>query len=258
MEGFDVRGEDGEVGKVSDFYFDAPEWIIRYAIVHTGDWLTGRLVLISPNSFKKPEWQEKTFPVSLTRKEIENNPTIDEELPVSRQKERSMIEYYSWPFYWGAATQRPVTAPGGPAAAPMRQIPVYEDQLREDQKEEGRDRDEGNDPHLRSLNEVEGYDIKATDGEIGHVEDLIVDTDNWAIRYLVVDTRDWIPGSKKVLIAPEWINWIGYANQNIAVDLDKDTIEKAPSYDPDAPIDRKYETKLYDYYKRPKYWEIDQ
>jgi hypothetical protein len=47
------------------------------------------------------------------------------------------------------------------------------------------------DPHLRSTDSVSGHSIQATDGEIGHVEDFIIDDETWAIRYLVVATRNW-------------------------------------------------------------------
>jgi len=51
---------------------------------------------------------------------------------------------------------------------------------------------------------ITGYHIHATDGEIGHVEDFMVDDEIWAIRFLVVATRNWLPG-KKVILSPRWI-----------------------------------------------------
>ena len=65
----------------------------------------------------------------------------------------------------------------------------------------GKERD---DPHLRSSRAVTGYHIQATDGDLGHVEDFIVDDHSWTIRYMVLDTTNWWPG-KKVLVAPDWI-----------------------------------------------------
>ena len=64
----------------------------------------------------------------------------------------------------------------------------------------GRDRSEG-DPHLRSVASVNGYHVHATDGDLGHVENLLADDVKWDIRYLVIATRDWWPG-KHVRLAP--------------------------------------------------------
>ena len=108
-------------------------------------------------------------------------------------------------------------------------------------------------PHLRSANEVQGYCIGAKDGEIGHVEDFIVDDTSWKIRYLVVDTQNWLPG-KKVLISHKWVSSINWNNQTVAVDMTRATIEKSPEYDPNQPINREYEVRMYDFYGKPHDW----
>ena len=53
------------------------------------------------------------------------------------------------------------------------------------------------DVHLRSSAVVIGDDIQASDGSIGPVQDLSSDDESWAIRTLVVDTRNGRPGGKK-------------------------------------------------------------
>ena len=62
----------------------------------------------------------------------------------------------------------------------------------------------GGDLHLQTATAVLGHAIQAEDGEIGHVKDVLVDDKAWAIRYLVVDARDWWSG-KTVLVSPEWL-----------------------------------------------------
>jgi hypothetical protein len=95
------------------------------------------------------------------------------------------------------------------------------------------------DCHLRSVNEVTGYEIEATDGSIGHVEDFIVE-DNWAVRYMVVDTKNWWPG-KKVLVSPDWIKNVSFNEQSVKVDLTKESIKNGPEYNPDdAPLSRSF------------------
>jgi hypothetical protein len=107
--------------------------------------------------------------------------------------------------------------------------------------------------HLHSMREVIGYHIQASDGQIGHVEDFIIDTDTWNVRYVVVDTRNWLPG-KKVLVAPDWIQEVNWIDAQVYVELSRDRIKDSPEFDAAEPVNRDYEHKLYDYYGRPTYW----
>jgi PRC-barrel domain len=100
---------------------------------------------------------------------------------------------------------------------------------------------------------VLAYYIQAHDGQIGHVEDFIVDTEAWAIRYIAVDTGNWWPG-KKVLVAATWIEYVDWAESLVHVDLSRDQVKGSPEFDTTAPVNRAYESRLYDYYGRPVYW----
>jgi len=238
IEGYRIAATDAELGKIKDYYFDDSEWIVRYLVVDTGGWLSGRRVLISPLSTTEPDWIARRIPTILTKQQVENSPVITEEKPVSRQEEESLARYYRWDFYWA-------TGPGftGAQAPP----PVPYTPLSSESREQ-------NDPHLRSVKEVIGYHIEARDGEIGHVHDFIAETGNWRIRYLVLDTRNWLPG-RKVIIPPTWIQNITWAKKQVRVNLSREQIQGSPEFDPAAPVNREYEARLYDYYGRPKYWE---
>jgi len=247
-----------EAGRVDDFFFDDQAWGIRYLVVDTGGWLPGRKVLIAPAALSKLNWADGvSFPVNLTADEIKDSPDIDTDKPVSRQQEISLIDYYQWPAYW--STTAPMAlggvglSPGaylGPAnVAPGIQTLDHNQRL----AEETQAREREGDPHLQSANKVISYYIGATDGDLGHVEDFVVDDEGWYIRYLVIDTRNWLPG-KKVLIDPRWIAAVSWAESKVFVDLPQEVIKNSPEYDPNAPLGRAYESQLYDYYNRPTYW----
>ncbi len=106
------------------------------------------------------------------------------------------------------------------------------------------------DSHLRSTREVTGYHIHATDGEIGHVEDFIVDDETWAVRYVVVGTRNWLPG-KKVILSPRWIKRVEWADSSLYFDLTRESVKNSPEFDPSKADNRDYEAYLYDHYGRP-------
>ena len=242
LKGYAIGATDGDIGKLDDFYFDDESWTIRYLVAETGNWLLNRKVLISPFALGKVDLSRERLNVALTKKQVEESPSIDTDKPVSRQHEVSYLDYYGYPYYWGGPyLWGPMTLPQLSGAAQRRN---------EEAREE---REEANDLHLRSANKVTGYYIEATDGDIGHVEDFIIDGETWQIRYMVVDTKNWWPG-KKVLVAPQWIDRVSWSDSKVYVDLSRETIKNGPEYHPDA-LNRKYEETLYTYYKRPKYWD---
>jgi len=237
--GYQILALNGDIGKVHDFFFDDGFWAIRYIVVDTGAWLPGRKVLLVPSALDKPEWEARALPVRLTKEQVKNSPEMDVDKPVYRQIEIALHEHFKWRPYW---------IPSPPGAVPP--IPLES----EVEQEEGKLQVDSDDPHLRSVKEVMGYHIQAGDGEIGHVEEFIADDMTWFIRYMVVDTRNWLPG-RKVLIHPGWIEQVGWGDSKVHVDLSREIIKNSPEYDPTAPVNRKYEERLYDFYGRPKYWK---
>jgi uncharacterized protein YrrD len=245
--GYAVRASDGEVGTVADLLFDDHSWTVRWAVVDTGGWITGRQVLLPPSALARPDPAQRAFLADLTRERIENSPGAETEQPVSRQMETDLYGHYGWPPYWGEGYMPPpigMTATGTtPEILPPGDRAV---QLERDARPKG-------DPHLRSIGEVSGYHIRAQDDSIGHVEDFLIDGDSWTVRYLVIDTRNWWPG-KQVLVAPQWIRDISWTDRQVAVDLTTDEIKASPEYDPSRTVDRAYEERLYGSYRRPPYW----
>ncbi len=238
LNGYQLSALDGEIGYVKEFYFDDRSWAVRYLVADTGGWLVGQQVLISPYALDPASKVEKIIPVDLTRKEIENSPSLDADKPVSRQYEMQYYPYYGWPAYWGG----PFT--WGSAVYPRRARDGWSNNTR---------CTENDDPHLRSTKDVTGRTIQAQDGELGHVADFVVDDEAWSIRYLIVDTRNWWPG-RKVLISTQWIERISWEESKVFINLTRESIKQGPEYTEEALITRDYETKLHRHYNRPGYW----
>jgi len=243
LTGYRLAAPDGDVGHIKDFYFDDQSWTVRYLIADTGNWLPQRKVLISPFAVTGIESRpHKAVAVKLTKKQIEDSPPIDAHKPVSRQYEEKFSQYYGWPYYW------PGPLLWGPIPYPALYLPEAPPALPPQEKQS-----ESDDPHLRSVSEVTGYEIQALNDHFGHVEDFVLDEQAWAIRYLVIDTRKWWQG-KKALLSPEWISWVSWPEAKVYVDLDRDTVQRAPEYKPAAEITREYEAKLFEHYNREPYW----
>jgi uncharacterized protein YrrD len=238
LTGYKLNSLDGEIGKVTEFYFDDKYWAIRYLVADTGNWLTGRQVLISPHALIAVNKEEQYISIDLTKKQIENSPSLNSDKPVSQQFELSYYGYYGWPTYWNGPFM------WGPYPTIIRNPEII--------KESITDKKTWN-PHLRSTHNVSGYHIQAQDGEIGHVEDFIIDDETWAIRYLVIDTHNWWPG-KKVLISPKWIERISWGESKVFVNLPREIIKLSPEYTEESLITRDYEAELHRHYNRKVYW----
>jgi uncharacterized protein YrrD len=246
LKGFAIRARDGEVGTLEEFYFDDETWAVRYLVVNTGIWLSGRLVLVSPLALRQAAWESRRLDFALTKKQIEDSPPIDTDKPVSRQHEALYLGYYSYPYYWGGPNL------WGLASYPAG-LTVEREAVTEAEAAQAAAGKESADSHLRSTDEVTGYHIEAEDGEIGHVKDFIVDDETWAIRYLEVDTRNWWPG-KRVLVSPQWISRVSWPDSKVYVDLKREAIQNGPEWIDSVPVTREYEHRLYDYYRRSPYW----
>jgi len=88
LKGYKLNSLDGEIGKVKEFYFDDQHWAIRYLVADTGNWLTGRQVLISPYALVAFVKEEQHITIDLTKKQIEDGPSLNSDKPVSRQSSR--------------------------------------------------------------------------------------------------------------------------------------------------------------------------
>ena len=236
--GYSLHSLDGEIGRVKEFYFDDRHWTIRYLVAETGNWLSGRKVLISPYALTGINRSVKQLTVNLTKKQIENSPSLETHKPVSLQFEEEYYGYYGWPAYWS-----------GPYV--WGNMPYIE---RDQNKWRPSNRAAQSwDRHLRSSHEVTGYSLQALDGEIGHIEDFVVDDDNWTFRYLIVGTRNWWPG-KKVLVSPQWIERVSWEESKAFINLSRETIQKSPEYSAEALLTREYEVGLHSHYQRKGYW----
>jgi hypothetical protein len=232
---FTIRGTDGDVGEVHDFYFDGQTWQIRYLVVETGSWLFGRRVLISPVALQPPLWDEEVLPVNLTQAQIENSPPVTLDQPVSEQELESLHTYYGWPWPWiGSPLVHPTPGYVPPPIPPAAEV-------------EGVGEEVEGDPHLRSTREVIGYHIQARDDEVGHLEDFFAG-EEWTVQYMLVDTRNWLPG-RKVLLAPSWVEEISWPEGQVYVDLKRKTIEESPEYDPSQPLTAEYARLLEEHYR---------
>ena len=192
--GVSILAKNGNIGHVRDVLFDGRSWVFRYFVIETGNWFSRRRVLLSPTIFLQPNWENGALPVDLTIEQVRQSPDVDNDLPVCRQQEALMAQYYGWPAYW--TTETPL--------------------LKETHEPEG-------DPNLRSANEILAYKVKSSDGDLGSMDDLVVEDANWFIRFLVLSAGNWFEG-QKLLVATRWVGSISWANKEVFAPHSRDSI----------------------------------
>jgi len=215
LYGEKIGALDGEIGHVKDFYFDDQSWIVRYLVVETFTWLTGRMVLLAPNAFVNFDEDGVSRGVNLTRQQIADSPALATHKPVSRQFQEEYYLYYGWPDYWngdGLSGLSTIYNPE-PTSKDHSSPPLHRDVPSP----------QSPDAHLRSTQALNNYHIETSEGPIGHVTDFIVDGKIWAITHVVIETGQWLC-SKEIVISPKQIERISYTESKIFVSVTKDDI----------------------------------
>jgi sporulation protein YlmC with PRC-barrel domain len=232
IKGYAIAASDGRIGTVSDFLFDDASWLVRWLVVDTGKWLTGRKVLLPPSVLGHLDPNGPKFSIKLTMKQVKESPDIDTQRPVSRQFEANIYDYYGWSPYWSTGDLVGGFGFGGGA---MTALPTPGSARRAEDILIAQQSDD--DPHLRSIEAVTGYHIHATNGEIGHVEDFLMEDADWSISDLVVDTKNWWPGNK-VLISPRSIQKIDWMDNQVNLNIDRERVKSSRAYNASTTIDR--------------------
>jgi hypothetical protein len=242
INGYAIAASDGRLGTVSDFLFDDASWLVRWLVVDTGKWLSGRKVLLPPAVLGRLDPDGREFAVGLTMQQVKDGPDIDTERPVSRQIEANIYNYYSWQPYWSMGFLMGGYGYGGGArtVSPVPESRLLEEDIAAAQRS-------SDDPHLRSIEAVTGHHVHAGDGEIGHVEDFLVEDADWSIQYLVVDTQNWWPG-KRVLISPRLVQEIDWTDNLVHLNVGRQRVKDSPAYDASTSVDRAFEKHSHSHY----------
>jgi sporulation protein YlmC with PRC-barrel domain len=238
LMGYVLHAEDGELGRCKDFIVDDRDWTVRYVVADTGRWLPGRKVLLPPGKVQDPEFSGRRLPVKLTKKQIIASPPLEEHAALFRQYENRWCDYYTVSPYWQEEDK--ICVAGIPTTMPGAKV--------------SSERKSKEEVHVFSVSDLTGATIVASDGDIGHLADVLMDLKAWKVRYAIVDTRNWLPG-KQVCVSITCVEWVDPSKKRVGIGLSKEKIKNSPEYNPLVPVTEEYQVVLHDYYGWPKYWE---
>lgn len=230
LHGCSIQAKDGKIGSINDILFADDSWKVCWLVVNTGGWLSGRKVLIHPSSIGETDGNLDKLYVELTKQQITDSPSIFIDPPVSQQVGDNFSGASMWDPVWenqgfaNASMVSPFMLPPTFGGTELTGRPSFYP------------RPEDQDPHLWSASAVTGYHIQAVDGEIGHLQDFLVDDESWEIRNLIIDTRNWIPGPH-VLLAPSTVLSFYWLTGKIVLNLTREqVISSPPGWDAEAKI----------------------
>jgi len=252
FENHPIGAADGTIGHVKDFYFQDVDWAVHFFLVDAGSWFSRRKVLIPPSAVEQAKRREHALPSATSRKPVRATPSVAADTPASRPIEQPYLGYYGRPYYWndlamwGEGLDSSATARGQAGFMGQRGGRGHD---RPALRREERGYPGKLDPHLRSGKLVTGFQVHAAGGEIGQVSDFLADDETWAIRYLVVDAGNWWTGHK-ILIAPTWIQRVDWAQRAVSVDLSRESIKNAPTFDATGFAGREAQGNLHHYQGR--------
>jgi uncharacterized protein YrrD len=251
---YTIHGTDGDVGKVDDVYFDDCSWKVRYFVVDTGPWQLGRKVLLTPDVvYDIPVGERRIIRTKLTKRQIKDSPDINLAKPVSQEQLKDLHNFYNWPWredtYPSAVVYTPAGIDISTNVPPTLYVPADDNlpDLVNEELKQAYYNDVVENTCLRSCRDIIGYRVQAQDGPIGHIEDFFVDEEGWVMRYLLVNTRNWLAG-RSVLLATDWVTAISWGQKDVYVKQDKETIWKSPEYNHSKNLPREYEILLQQHY----------
>jgi hypothetical protein len=193
---------DGVVGKVDDLLIEDGSWTVRYLAVRIGQSHPKHQMLISTAAINELDIESDMISTILTSEQIVNGPSLDDHQPISRQYEERLVEHFGWPNYWLGRTVHVSPQALAWAAGADVTSDVNEDQS----------------ANLRSVAEICGYRIVASDGQAGRMNDLMVNSRTWMIDYATAMPNAWLTTEDSVF-STHHIDRIEWKNRTVFVDF---------------------------------------
>jgi len=217
---------DGEIGKVRDVCFDEASWMVRYLIVDTGGWLSGRKVPIDPRSVELIDRNLHTVWVSLSRAQIESSPRIDIGELGAREHEMQLNRHYGYGSCWTHSMPW-----GNGQVSPARRSAAEALEI------------DAPSACLRGARQMLDFTLITVDGHVGLIKDFFFDDETWALRYLIVQTGSWLLG-RRVLVSADRVRRVDWSAESVEVNQTRKQIEYGWEFDADNPPPGDLETAL--------------
>lgn len=236
-----VDANDERLGKVRDLYFLPADWTVRFVLLETDHWFSGRTVCVPTEVFDQVVWTERNAQVAVDREQIER---VSQHDVGKAEDDIDLARSGSWSSYWSADDPTGGTNDIGGGASADASSPSA--QRTHEQSTSGTRLASPASVHpltsvdqpasqreLRLLKTLWNFHVETIDGSVGHIDDFLIDDQSWEIRYIVVETRNWMPG-RRVLVGREAAESISWPQQRIRLRQTSQAVRESPSYEPES------------------------
>jgi len=222
-----LHATDGDMGACTDVLINTHNWSVRYLVADTRRWLPGRHVVLAPGAFEQPfrVTGEGAIAVRMDKAHIKGSPPLPFEETITSERMQAVHAYYGWPVYWG-----------GTGASAVDTMPLFPPSMQASPSATIEETEElASSSHLRSLADLREFMLVADEERVGYLHDFIIDTERWAVAYIVIDSRKWISGTRH-LFPVDVLSEVSWLARSISLKVSADAVRAAPKYDPDQPL----------------------
>jgi hypothetical protein len=172
---------------------------------------------------------------------------VSRDPPASYESEKVYFDYFGWPYYWSGSQI------WGNAGKPIPQPHFGQTTDEKDSRHHWQARRP--DALLHHASSLMLAGIEALDGESGFVEDIIIDTETWAVHRVVANLASWWPLTESVLLNPQNVGRFNWKSKRLEVALRREELRLAPRFNPEYGVNEDSRTQRTDYYGRPAFEE---
>ena len=246
LRGFSIKAKDGTAGHVKDIYFDDGDWRIRYIVDENGVG-AHRDTLVNREWIKEADPGEKMVELNATRQQLSLKRKSGETKVLAKEEPKRSTAQAAWELLFKqlfpasfpdsitGEKRLPMPAPWMLEIGPSLEKPVPQS-------------------NLQSAFDVIGYRVSTNDGKLGYVEDFIIDSKDWTVRFLVINVARGLNG-KRILVSTEWVDWVSWKQHKISISADKETLSACPNFMLEIPLNQEDEPLLNGTFECQQYQE---
>lgn len=242
--GDELYTEEGVFGHLENLIIDTSTWQVRYFVVDTREYLKRDRVLIPPSQISQPDPTRRAWSVDIKQSKIASSPDVPDIDELERKHEEELHAFYGWRPYWPTGSMMPRGAVGQPPVSP---------EATEGPPIGNTEEDEADESTLRRATDLIDFTANASAAPLGTVVEVVIDSRQWRVRYVIVDGRE-LHDPRQVLLSVGWLKRVDWAGHTVRTDIERAKIDSSPRFNPDDPIDLRYEEQLFKHYGQQPYW----
>lgn len=218
IDNYKLFASDGQMGFCKDFLFNDEQWSLHYLLADTHKWVPGgKKMLIHTNAISSIDASSKSIHLNISKRELKDSPSLLSNDAISRAYEKTYMCYFDYATYHV-----------GPIPLDTWFVGVHPERVK---LVSAPDEPASEKNHVHSAHFVEDYDLDVAHKKHGKIVDFVFEDASWEIVFLAVELSSWLGHSKPVLLAPNELETINWARQQVHVELPVEKLRTSPTFE---------------------------